>query len=299
MEMSRKLAGVYYDNLIGLNPRTWSLNLMQTVSNTIPELGLWYTLRGFKALVSDKAARQRFHDTGLLLDRPGMESGIRFEGLARTALHGGMAVGEYVNRGIAYLGALEQAKDQGMVGEAAEQHALDVVDKTQFSYGAESESSVMAHLPPDMRVFQTFKLKETEYVRNLIADAYHEYKDQGLGGREQNKLASFLVINAGIPALLTAAGVHVTRMFIELWDLMPLLQIRTYELANRALRWGKAAWRGMAEEFLGEKYPKGIQTIKPGKIPADIITGLYDAFFPAANFTQQAGKATGLIESRK
>jgi hypothetical protein len=273
---SRWVANRYYDNLIGLNYKTWAINLGQTVTNTYPELGAKYTRLGIKELFT-KEGRRKFHESGLLFDYPGVESGILKEGIKRRILHGGMAGGEYVNRGIAYLGGLEQAKDMGLVGHAAEMHAMDVVDKTQFAYGKESAIRALENLPPDLRVFQTFPLKEAEFVRNLVVDAYK-------GGKaERAKLGRFIMINVGLPALLAVSGVNVGRMFIDITDIIPGLP-RTVRLLSRLHDY---CWQVRSGK------------VKVENIPLDIMKGLYDAFGPAANIGKQAGRELGLIEKKK
>jgi hypothetical protein len=296
MKLSRKVAQLYYDNLIGLNPITWGVNLMQTISNTIPEVGIMHTLHAVKKLFGSKEARRKFHESGILLDFPGMESGILAEGKIRKLMHGGMAAAEYINRGIAYLAGLEQAKSRGLVGKAAEMHAMDIVDTTQFAYAAEGQSEILSKLPPDMRVFQTFKLKEAEYVRNLIADAWQEQQEGSGSKAARAKLGRYLAINTGLPFLLQLAGVPVGRMFVELWDLFPSMP-RTLQLAfQRALPWSRAAWRGLQKDVFGTEYPKGTRIVNPEDIPADLVTGLYDAFGPAANIGKKVARWTGVTK---
>jgi hypothetical protein len=240
------------------------------------QLGAKYTAAGIRRLFT-LASRQKFHDTGLLFDYPGMESGILKEGIKRTVLHGGMAAGEYVNRGIAYLGGLEQAKDMGLTGRAAEMHAMDVVDKAQFAYGRESSIRYLENLPPDLRVFQTFPLKEAEFVRNLATDAMK-------GGKaERAKLTRFLMINVALPAALVAAGVPVGRTFIDIFDVLPK-PFRTFQLQSKMMTW--------------------LYNVRDGKVPADkipldVLLGLYSAIGPAANIGTQVAKKTGLIEEKK
>ncbi len=269
-KFSRWLANRYYDNLIGLNATTWAVNLGQTITNTFPELGAKYTAKGIKALFTEEG-RRKFHESGLLFDYPGMESGILESGLKRKILHGGMAAGEYVNRGIAYLGGLEQAKEMKLVGRAAEMHAMDVVDKTQFAYGKESAIRYLENLPPDLKVFQTFPLKEAEFVRNLVADALKG------GPTERAKLARFLMVNLALPAGLAAAGVPVGRMFIDVFDVLPK-PFRTFELQRRLMTWLNNVRTGK---------------VPPEKIPLDIVLGLWYAIGPAANATRKAIAAVG------
>ena len=189
-----------------------------------------------------------------------------------------MAAGEYVNRGIAYLGGLEQAKDIHLVGRAAEMHAMDVVDKTQFAYGKESAIRYLENIPPDLRTFQTFPLKEAEFVGNLVSDAVHG------GARERAKLTRFLMVNVALPVGLAAAGVPVGRMFIDIFDLIPK-PFRTFQLQAKLMAWLRAVGVGVKEAVTGE-HVKGVPKVDPADIPMDILMGLWNAFGPAANIAR-------------
>jgi hypothetical protein len=273
---SRWVANRYYDSLIGLNWKTWAVNTGQTLTNTFPELGAAHTAAGIKALFT-KEGRKQFHESGLLLDRPGMESDVIHRGTVRQVLHSGMAAGEYLNRGIAYLGGLSQAKEMGLVGRAAEHHAMDIVEKTQFTYSKEGAIRYLENLPPDLRVFQTFPLKEAEFVVNLVEDAYK-------GGRaEKAKLGRFMALNVLLAGGLAAAGVETKNYFIGVLDLIPK-PFRTFQLQTRLMRYLNNVYEGK---------------VKVEDIPMDVLEGLYDAFGPASNVGKQTAKRLGLIEDKR
>ena len=299
MRLSGKLAGLYYDNLIGLNWRTYLVNTFQTVSNTVPEIGFENTVKAINQLITSPAARKKFHDSGLLLDMPGIDLGVPMKTRARKFIHAGMAATEYLNRGIAYLGGIIQANKQGLIGKAAELHAINVVDKTQFAYGPKGQSRILSALPPDIRVFQTFRSKEAEFLRNLIADSYNEIKDKGSAGPDTGKLARFIMINGVLSAALTAIGIDVGRWFIELWDLIPGIKFRSIQLGEKAYDWSQAAYRGIGQEIFHKKYPKGTRIVKWENIPADVVYGMYDAFFPGANALKQAARDTGIVKPKR
>ncbi len=309
IKLSSKIAGIYYNNLIGLNWKTYSVNTLQTVSNTIPRIGFENTVRAIHALLTDKEARRKFHESGLLFDYPGIEldfkghifnrvlHGGAMESLRRV-LHFGMAKTEYLNRGIAYIGGLEEAKQRGLVGKAAELHAFTVVEETQFGYGPHAQPRILAVLPPDARTFQTFKMKEAEFFRNLIADAANDirnHEDTGAVG----KLSRFLFVNFFMAALLMKMGLATGRFLVDLADMMPLVGIRSYDLSKRAWNWFLAARRGIAKELLDARYDKGTRVVKPQDIPEDIITGLYDALMPAGLITKQTARDLGIIEDKR
>jgi hypothetical protein len=270
VELSRWVAQRHYDATIGLNLKTWGVNTLQTVANTIPEIGFKHAYRGIRALAT-KEGRRKFHDSGLLFDFPGLEEGMTHEGAYRKIMHGGMAAAEYLNRGISYLGGLSEAAEAGLTGNAAEQHAMDVVEKTQFAYGKESAIPTLEALPPDMKVLMTFPLKEAEFFTNLVKDAY-----QG-GRRERAKLARFLLINGGIYGAGTAAGLDLKELIIGLMDMIPGIP-RTLQLWDRLKKW---LWRVSDGQ------------VKPEDIPMDVLEGLYNAFGPGAAMAKRLRRMAG------
>lgn len=282
VKLSRKVAQLYYDNLIGLNPKTWIVNLTQPLTNTVPEIGLKYTMIGAKQLYTSRKRRKIFHDSGLLLDYPGMESGIMSEGAWRRLMHQGMSAAEYSNRGITYLAGLAKAKDMGLIGPAAEMYAMDLVDKTQFSYGPEGQSRILSAVTPDLRVFQTFKLKQTEFVRNLVADAWAERKAGEGVTTARKKLGTFFAINVALPTILKLAGISLGKLALDnlgftLADLIPGLP-RTGTLLGKLGTW---AWRVSDGQ------------VKPEDIPMDVLEGLYNAFGPGAAMAKRVRRMAG------
>ena len=276
VKLSRWIANRHYDATIGLNLKTWGVNTLQTLSNTVPELGFRYTGIGIKEL-STKEGRRKFHDSGLLFDFPGIESGILAEGTYRKVMHYGMAKAEYLNRGIAYLGGLEQARDMGLVGKAAEMHAMDIVEKTQFTYSKESAIPALDALTPDAKVLMTFPLKEAEFFSGLVKDAYHG------GAHEKAKLVRFLLINFGLAAAAKAAGIQIKDWLIDLMDMVPGIP-RSWQLLNDLRRY---LWRLSDGQ------------IKPKNIPKDILEGLYRAFGPGAVSLRRLARQTGIIEDNR
>jgi DNA repair protein RadC len=276
IKLSRWIAYRHYDATIGLNIKTWSVNTLQTLSNTVPELGTKYTAIGIRELATSEG-RKKFHDAGLLFDYPGIESGILGERTYRRIMHGGMALAEYVNRGIAYLGGLEQAHDLGLVGKAAEHHAMDVVEKTQFTYSKESAIRTLDSLTPDMKVLMTFPMKEAEFFAGLVKDAYHG------GSHEKMKLVRFLLINFGLAAAAKAAGLQIRDWLIDLMDMIPGIP-RSLQLIEKLRTW---LWRISDGQ------------VKPKDIPKDILEGLYKAFGPGAVALRRLARQTGIIEDNR
>jgi hypothetical protein len=86
-------------------------------------------------------------------------------------MYGGMQAAEYVNRGIAFLGALSKAEAKGYTEAQAEKYAEAIVAKTQFSYTRDSAIRGMLMLPHFMRNFTTYPLKQGEFVRQLLGEA--------------------------------------------------------------------------------------------------------------------------------
>lgn len=173
-KVSRFVSNRIYDALLGANPTAAVVNMGQTALNTFPELGA-YTFAGMRDLLTD-AGRQRFHDSGLLLDYPGLVNMSESGGVgqkARKALHAMFDAAEYVNRGIAYLGAIDKARAEGMAEEAAEQFAYGVVNRTQFTYGRSSPvylQNQLDKLVPGAGQFMQYPLKEADFVWSTLYD---------------------------------------------------------------------------------------------------------------------------------
>jgi hypothetical protein len=257
----------YYDNLIGLNFGTWGMNLGQTLINTFPELNGHYVLKGLKTLLTEEG-RKTFHESGALFDSPGMEIGIAGQGWKKRLLHVGMSFTEYVNRGIAFHGALEKAKDAGLSGMEAEYYAHDMVSKTQFNYGKGHAIRLLENLPPDIRVFQNFWMREADFVARMALDA----KKGKAGARA--KLGRFLLMSAAIPAAMRVAGLDYDRWAIRPSDIIPRAY-RSVELAGRFSRWVYS---------IEQRAAKG-QWAKLGKVPEEILDGIIEVYMPAKYVT--------------
>jgi len=164
----RGLAQVHYDNLIGLSPKTWAINLTQTITNTWPELNTRFTIAGLKRLFTSEG-RDLLRQEGII-EEASSSFDADIKGKVRGFLHFGMKHTEVVNRGIAYLGATEKGKAQGLTGEALRKFANRVVDDTQFNYGRAGDMRGVRSLTPDLRTFKQYWLKETNFVGEKFVD---------------------------------------------------------------------------------------------------------------------------------
>lgn len=285
--VSRWIAQRQYDALIGLNYRTWAVNLGQNL-NTITQVGLKNWIKGAEALFT-KEGRQQFHDTGILLEQPGLESGIELHGRIRKAMHIGMGAGEYVNRGIAYHAGLAEAQQMGLVGKAAEMHALETVRETQFSYGKESPNYRIQRASPHMRVFQTYPSKQGQFMRDVFQDGIQKGIMQG-DRQARARMVRLIIILGGVPAAASAAGVSLTRAALDLGDIVPGMPVPLQAL-DKAQRIYRDAKAGRLDDKDGN--------LDPSKISDRVLKDVVFSFLPGANFFRNISRDTGLVPARK
>ena len=220
-QAARAATKLYYDAYIGLNPGAAAVNLSQTVLNTMPEIGFGMTGKGIKKLFT-KEGKRMLHESGILLDFPGMERALSETDQSRTqkVLFYMFQKAEFINRGIAYLGGMEKAAARGLTGEAAEKFAWEIVEKTQFFYGRTSPlafrsatASPVGDLAPALTQFTTFPAKEGEFIGRIFNDGLRAVNSlrKGEGTVEHRdeamKMIRFLGIWASMGALEAKTGI--------------------------------------------------------------------------------------------
>jgi hypothetical protein len=211
MKASKFVSDRVYDSAIGLNLSTWALNLTQASTHTWPKLGKH--ARGGLADLMTAEGRDKFHRSGLLMDFAMLE-GTKPKGRVRRVLHAGMEGTEYLNRGVAYLGGLRQAKEIGLVGAAAQKHAYSVVGETNFFYSKVSPVWALEQAGPMGKTFATFPLKTADMAIEIFKGAR----------KDPARLTRFLMVTAGAAGLLKASGMDakdVERWSLGLSDVVP------------------------------------------------------------------------------
>jgi hypothetical protein len=164
----------YYKAYIGFNPISAGLNLTQT-ANTFVATGAKYTLQGmkdvFKATPEAKALAKKFMDSGVMTEFRGMEISPSLEkskGKMDEALFYLFGKAEKLNRKIAFNAGYREGIAKGFSEEKALRHALDVVHRTQFTYG--KASSVGYAGVPLVGQFSNYPLKQLEFILGSIKD---------------------------------------------------------------------------------------------------------------------------------
>lgn len=175
------LTGIQYIAKIGFNLWSPVLNLTQTIVNTMPKVGVARTLsvmhRALPAIVLPKSMNPfvkdlvRLQHAGILdtfstkFERP------RLHGVKESIQEAASFLfnkAEQFNRATAYLAGLEEAKAKGLKGDAAVQHAREVVRLTQF-FAGRLDAPLFSRTPTGkvLMQFKTFTFKEIEFIRGL------------------------------------------------------------------------------------------------------------------------------------
>ena len=164
----------YYRAFIGWNPVSAGLNLTQT-ANTFVAVGAKYTLQGikdcFKATPEAKALADKFIKSGAMTEFRGMEISPTLEkskGRLDESLFKLFGMAEKLNRKIAFNAGYREGIAKGFSEEKSIRHALDVVHRTQFTYG--KASSVGYAGVPLVGQFSNYPLKQLEFILGSIKD---------------------------------------------------------------------------------------------------------------------------------
>ena len=175
------ITSLQYMAKIGFNLWSPILNLTQTITNTIPQVGFARTMavipRAFASTMLPKELNPFVRDLVRLqhaeildtfstkFERPKLTGAKESVQQAASFL---FDKAEEFNRAVAYLAGLEEAKAKGLKGDAAVRHAREVVRITQF-FAGRLDAPLMARTPVGkvFMQFKTFTLKEIEFIRQL------------------------------------------------------------------------------------------------------------------------------------
>ena len=192
-EAARTIANLSYSAALDLNPGWFVLHSTKVPFNVWPELGEGsskYVFKGYKAMTTPEgrelvARSGVLQDTLWRLNQPKTRFGKTFS----TALHSGMIYSDLIDRGVAYIGGLEKAKDMGMFGDpdkvgditwerlnqlAAE--GVDIEKGLDFAYGVVARSNFMytnANVQQFIRehpiagMFKSYAMRQAEFFSNM------------------------------------------------------------------------------------------------------------------------------------
>jgi hypothetical protein len=165
-KLGNKIHDWYYKAFIGFNPISAGVNLTQN-ANTFVEVGTKHTLKAFDDVFrGNKRLEKIFKDTGVLGEFPGMEISSRLQGKVDNSLFYLFRKAEALNRKVAFYAGMHEAEAAGKKGADAIEHALNVVHKTQFTYG---KSSPVQHASvPIVGQFSNYPMKQLEFLVSAV-----------------------------------------------------------------------------------------------------------------------------------
>jgi len=171
-ELTRSARKIVSRAKLGLSFSSALKNLTQGV-NTFTELGTKYTAKGYIDLFT-KGVKE-LEENGVLLDSiiQDRESGAiqKFWEKFDKGVFLNFEATEKINRGAAYYGAKAKGLAQGMSEQQAIDYASDIAGKTQFLFGSiDTPLALSSDIMKTAAQFQTFSLKQLEFIGNMIKD---------------------------------------------------------------------------------------------------------------------------------
>jgi hypothetical protein len=203
-DISKNIAKLSYSAALDLNPSWFLLHSTKIPFNVWPELGKnssKYVSLGLAGMTSP-SGHELVARSGVLLDTPWQiaKPRTRIGKVFSNVMHSGMILSDRLDRGVAYLGGLEKAKDMGLLGDpekvgkitkarldelAAE--GIDVQKAYDYAYGVVARSNYMytnanvqffVREHPLMGMFKSYMVRQAEYFNNIRKLA-NEVKAQG------------------------------------------------------------------------------------------------------------------------
>lgn len=197
--MTRSIVNANYNALLEMNPTFLGLRMMHVIQNTLPDLGPKYVMNGMTSFATADG-RELLARSGVLNDMPPIKS--KALQIGREILHSLSWQTEFMNRGISYLGALERAKDIGMLGdpskvgplsmdrlrelaadgvdvEKALDYAYDTVARNQFMYTPAYVQFQLRDHPLALQ-FKAWPIRTVELISNIIQNARQDRKKASL-----------------------------------------------------------------------------------------------------------------------
>lgn len=168
-----------YLSKIGLSWFRFPLvNATQTLLTTYPLVGGKLYMKGMMDAVSNPAIWKEAKDVGVVFEAT-LRKGVT-EMLGRhtklTAVERGLSwpakFSEQFNRVMTYAAGKKQAVELGLTGEKAVNHAINLVNRTQFLYHKEALPLVVSTSPAGRLLFQfrTFTANYVNYMTSLVRE---------------------------------------------------------------------------------------------------------------------------------
>ena len=180
-----KLYQLMVINKLGFSFSHMLTNFTQTMTNTMPKVGVKYVTRGMRRYSGNRqneykngrTVEEVLEESGVLADIPehreffGSQTTGFLNGLDNVALAPAKFSEEF-NRGVAFLSRYEQAIDEGMEHAAALVDARKMTRETQFVFNRAGTMPLFRN--PGMRfllMFQSYGMHQINFSAELMADA--------------------------------------------------------------------------------------------------------------------------------
>ena len=180
-----KLYQLMVINKLGFSFSHMLTNFTQTMTNTMPKVGVKYVTRGMRRYSGNRqneykngrTVEEVLEESGVLADIPehreffGSQTTGFLNGLDNVALAPAKFSEEF-NRGVAFLSRYEQAIDEGMEHAAALVDARKMTRETQFVFNRAGTMPLFRN--PGMRfllMFQSYAIHQINFSAELMADA--------------------------------------------------------------------------------------------------------------------------------
>jgi hypothetical protein len=292
---SRTVANMVYSAALDLNPKFFLIHSLKVPWDVWSDLGTKYTAVGYAGMTTAEG-RELVARSGILMDtlytirKPKTALGSHFS----KFLHYGLQLSDQIDRGVAYIGGLEQAKDLGYFGppekvgkitqdrldqlaasgvdvEKGIMHAYSVVSRTNFMY-TNGHVQFLIREHPILGKFKSFATRQVEFMNNVRLMA-KEAKEAEKHGVDADRFAAMKAaqgeygyVNARakyrrlvfMTAALALGTGQVTHLMGYLLGPDVLFAENTSELIHKTIE-------GTATEAMWKAWlKKGVETFVPG-----------------------------------
>jgi len=210
-----RLYGLMVVNKLGLNISHGLINMTQTMTNTMPMIGLKKTVHAMKLyagpkdrrLPGGKTVQRVLDDLGVEADTPEamefVQTGIGWrQEVMDSVVMAPARITERFNRSVAGLGAYEKAIEEGLSHADAIVKARDLVLKTQFPFNKAGVSPIM-HSPMArfLLMFKSYPMHQINFSMELLEDAVKKGDRQSIEAFSKHMLSYVMMAGMGATAL--------------------------------------------------------------------------------------------------
>lgn len=278
--MSLELRKWQFNAKIGGNFASALVNLTQTVTNTMTEIGYGPTLKAIRQYVAGGDEVRRFLQANGITYQPisGTINETTYGSLTRTMAFMFRQTEEF-NRGVAFMAGYNTAKESGMKLYDAIKAGQNLVDKTQFAFSKSNiPTGFQGPLTSLLFQFRTYTVNQIKFLASTYAKGAVSIKNAILHGQNPGEdFAKMVRLNINLGLMGGAAS----------YSVGPLVGLVTAEVGETNLEpWVKKTLLygipGLANLDLSEQV--GLKTLPD--VPSDASAmgrGLRTAFGPAVS----------------